>query len=410
MPEFAGKGNQSGICAVFLEPFRTFRSCEVCCPVLQIVRHGGGTDRLLESNCIGTNLVHSGGHIVLRPGFVFPVCHAVQRILIQFFRIAFGKGHVHGKSRQMAECTAGGEPILTVTHLTGFFHVRGHGSIAVDQSAETIAHGGLHISGAERLINDQRLTVRHSGLLDSRQPLGQGVHTGNDVFFPVQPEIHLLGGIEPVSCHIGDFHTACGGENTAAGIGQVISDAGQDIRQIDKDILFINPSGSVHSAAGPGDNRAGIIRYKADFHPFAAVVLQNGEENRCGAIRCGNGYNFRCSALGIINRQWVAGAIPAGGACDVHFKIAGCSVYRIRGEGCGGEHPNDCQQNQQHRERPPPVGFYLLRKRLQHEHFPPLIFCFGHKKRPHGVCGLAWERLGLFIRGMGGFRCMFPPF
>ena len=170
MPILAGKGDQSGIRAIFLEPLRTVTGCKVRCPVLQILRHSGGAGGLPEANRVRTQLVHGGGHIVLRPHFVLPICHAVQIVFVQLLRITFGEGHIHRQPRLMAGRATGDEPVLTVALCIRFFHVCGNGLIAVDQGAEAIPHGGLHRSGAECLVDHQRLTVRHSGLLGLRQP------------------------------------------------------------------------------------------------------------------------------------------------------------------------------------------------------------------------------------------------
>ena len=357
VPILTGKRNQSGICAVFLEPLRTFTGRKVCGPVLQIIRHGGGAGGLPEAHRVRTQLVHGGRHIILRPHFVFPVCHAIQIVFVQLIRITFGEGHIHGQPRLMAGCAAGDKPVLAVSHAIRLFHVCGNRFVAVDQRTEAIPHGGLHRSGAECLIDHQRLTVGHSGLLDLRQPLGQGVHTGGDVLLPVQPEVDFLPRVKLVAGYIGNLRAVGSSENTAAGVGQVIGDAGQDIRQIDKDVRFINP--------------AGFAICKADLYPFAAVVLQNDGGNGFSTVRRGDRSNFLVTALGIEDRQGIAGAVPASRTGNVYLEIAGCRESCVCGKGGCGEHSHDCQQNQQHSQHPPPVGFHILRKKLQHERFPP---------------------------------------
>ena len=319
MPILTGQRNQSGICAVFLEPLRTFTGRKVCGPVLQIIRHGGGAGGLPEAHRVRTQLVHGGGHIILRPHFVFPVGHAIQIVFVQLIRITFGEGHIHGQSRLMAGCAARDEPVLAVIHRVRFFHVCGNGLITVNQGAKTIPHGGLHRSRAECLIDHQRLTICHSGLLDLRQPLGQGVHTGGDVLLPVQPEVDFLPRVKLVAGYIGNLRAVGSSENTAAGVGQVVGDAGQDIRQVDKDVRFINP--------------AGFAVCKADFYPFAAVVLQNDEGNGFRTVRRGDRRDFLVTAFGIENRQGIAGAVPAGSPGDIDLKIASGGIGCFCGKG-----------------------------------------------------------------------------
>ncbi len=392
MPILTGKRDQSGVCAIFLEPLRTVTGCKIRRPVLQILRHGGGAGGLPEANRVRTQLVHGCGHIVLRPHFVFPVCHAVEIVFVQLLRITFGEGHVHRQPRLVAGRAARDEPVLTVAHRISFLHVCGNGLIVVNQGTEAIPHGGLHRSGAECLVDHQRFAVCHSGLLGLRQTLGESVHAGGDVLLPVQPEIDLLPGIKLVAGYIGNLSAIRSSENTAAGVGQVVGNAGQDIRQVDKDVRFFNP--------------AGFAVCKADLYSFAAVVLQENEGDRFGIVRCGNGSDLLVAALGIKDRQGITGAIPAGGTGNVYLEIAGCRESRISGKGRGGQHSHDCQQGKQQGKRSPPVGLHILRKSLQHEHFPPIFvyFVYKHKKRPHGLCGLGVRYIGAVHPWNGWFQ------
>ena len=154
VPPLAGKGNEACICAVFLEPLRPLRGGELLCPILQICRHSGRIGRLPEADGIRTQLMHGGGHIILRPSFIFLVRRTIQAVPVQLIRVALGEGHIHGQPCLMVGRFAGNEPVLAIAHCAGILHIFGYSGIAVDQAVEAVPHSGLCRCGPERLVDD----------------------------------------------------------------------------------------------------------------------------------------------------------------------------------------------------------------------------------------------------------------
>ena len=393
MPPLAGKRDQARSGAVALEPLGPLGSGKPLRPVLQIAGHSIGAGRGLIADRTRTQLVHPGGHLVLRPLLVLSVSGAIQGVLMQLRGVAFGKAHIHGQSRLMVGRAFGDEPALIagVAHGDGLVHVGGHTAVAVPQRGKTVAHCGLHHGGPEGLIDHQRLAAGHGGLLDPCQPLGQGEHTGNNVLVAAQAGAELPGvGIERFPGHIGDTLPFRSLEDAAAAVGQVVGDAGNNVWQINEDALLIHPAGLSQLAAFPGSYTAAAVNGKAHLYPIAAVVGQNGKRDGFGAVRSRNGGNLRPVVLGVVDWERETGPIPAGSPSDIDLEIAsscvdkgaaGCSGGRsLCGKSGGREHPHDGDDCQQAGQGALPVGFDALGESFQHECVSSFI-CFEHRKR-----------------------------
>ena len=382
MPPLAGKRNQAGGGAVALETLCAVRDGEPLRPVVQLAGHGIGADRRLEANRGRTQLVHPGGHLILCPVLVLPVSGAIQRVLMQLRWVAFGKAHIHGQSRLMVGRAFGDEPALIagVAHGDGLVHVGGHTAVAVPEGSEAVPHGILDPGRPEGLIDHQRLAVGHGGLLDLCQPLGQGEHTGDDILIAAQPGAELPGvGVERSPGHIGDALPVSSLEDAAFAVGQVIGDAGNDVRQVDEDALFIHPADLPQLAAFPGSHIAAAVNGEAHLDPIAAVVSQDGEGDRLGTVRGGDRHDLSPTTLSVVDLEWETGAVPAGGPGDVDFKIASRGIgsdaaghfgrRSLCGKSGGREHPDDGDGCQQAGQGALPVGFDALGERFQHYQF-----------------------------------------
>ena len=143
----------------------------------------------------------------------------------------------------MVGCAVRNEPALLagITHSNSFIHVSGHITVTVPESGETVPHSILDPGGPEGLIYHQRLAVGHGGLLDLCQPLGKGEHAGDDILIAAQPGAELPGVVVGFPCNAGNILPVCSLEDAAAAVGQVVGDAGNNVRQVDEDALFIHP-------------------------------------------------------------------------------------------------------------------------------------------------------------------------
>ncbi len=152
------------------------------------------------------------------------------------------------------------------------------------------------------LLNDQCIAVRHSLPLELGQLFSKSEVAGNDVLIPAQPGRKLPSAVP------------------------LVGDAGQDVRQVDKDILLIHPAGLSKFAAFPAGHAAAVINGQTDFDALAAAVLQQGEGEGGRPARGRDGGGLRAAALSAVNGQRLVCAVPASGAGDVDLEITGGGV------------------------------------------------------------------------------------
>ena len=278
----------------------------------------------------------------------------------------------------MVGCAVRNEPTLLagITHGNSFIHVSGHITVTVPESGETVPHSGLYPGGPECLIDHQCLTVGHGGLLDLCQPLSKGEHAGDDILIAAQPGAELPGVVVGFPCNAGNILPVCSLEDAAAAVGQVVGDAGNNVRQIDEDMLLIHPAGFPQLAAFPGGHTAATVNGEANLDPIAAVVSQDGEGDRLGTVRGGDRHDLSPTTLSVVDLEWETGAVPAGGPGDVDFKIASRGIgsdaaghfgrRSLCGKSGGREHPHDGDGCQQAGQGALPVGLDALGERFQH--------------------------------------------
>ena len=140
-----------------------------------------------------------------------------------------------------------------------------------------------------------------------------------------------------------------------------ISDAGENIRQIDQDTVLVHPASTVQVGACPA---AVLI---ADIQPVAALVLQQGKGDGGGDRR-----GLGAAALGFVDGESLVAAVPGGGASHVQLEAAGGSVgvgaaACVGGKSRDREHTDHHDNGQQPGNCPLPVRFHIF----YHEIVPP---------------------------------------
>ena len=255
MPPFRRQGGQARVGAVLPQLER--RLVHGGSGRHRLPRGGGaGVYRLCQGHRPVAQLMDGGGHLVRlvkrRPAV------DIRAAAVAAHRFQLGQRHVHGAPLLMGGHLVGDEP-ADPPGRGG--NSSAHLAVRVAQGTQLLGHQQLGVQRPEGLHDDQRVPLGKGGLLGRRYLLCHGVEHRHQVFVVLQPLVEHPAVVQLLSRDARDV-LARADEHRGVGVGDVVHDGGQDIRQVDKGVSVGHPAGR----AIPG------------FHPPAVPLLLEDAE------------------------------------------------------------------------------------------------------------------------------------